>query len=89
MKRYARVQDGLVAELFETDLDISMLFSPDLVWIEIPDATPVVEGWRFDARAFAAPPPAGTAAATVPTIADLQAEIQRLAAQLAALGSRG
>ena len=40
MKRYARVQDGVVAELFETALDITNLFSPELLWTEIPDATP-------------------------------------------------
>jgi len=32
---YARVQDNIVAELFETDLDIKGLFHPDLIWVDV------------------------------------------------------
>ena len=87
MKRYARVRDDIVVELFATDLDIRTLFSPDLVWIEITDATPVSEGWRFGEGRFEAPPVLAPAtAATAPTIAELQLQVQRLSAQIEALG---
>lgn len=88
MKRYARVRDGIVVELFETDLDIATLFSADLVWVAIEDAAPVREGWRYVSGTFSAPVQTAGDAAPAPTLADLQAEFQRLAAQLAALTPR-
>ncbi len=86
MKRYARVQDGLVVELFATELDIKTLFSPDLVWTEITDATPVSEGWQLLEGRFEAPPASAPAAAATPSIAELQLQIQRLSEQIDALG---
>jgi hypothetical protein len=88
MKKYARVQDGIVVELFETDLDILTLFNPNLVWTEITDATPVSESWRFEAGRFEAPAAVVPAPATAPTVAELQLQVQRLSAQLSALGQR-
>lgn len=38
MKNYARIENGLVAELFETAGDMAELFHPALVWIEITAA---------------------------------------------------
>lgn len=34
MKTYARIESGVVVELFETDGDITQMFHPDLVWVE-------------------------------------------------------
>ena len=43
---YARIDNGLVVELFSTELDITQLFHPDLVWAEIPEGTSrPSEGW--------------------------------------------
>ena len=54
MKIYARIQDGAVAELFQTDGDITKMFHPDLVWVEAdPD---VLVGDAYDGRSFSRPP---------------------------------
>lgn len=53
MTRYARIDGGVVAELFDTEADISTLFPPYLVWEECP--LEVREGWSFDGQTFSAP----------------------------------
>ena len=81
MRRYARIQGGLVAELFETEANITTLFNPALVWVEVPERLAVAEGWNFNAGEFtkpAAPPPPAT-----PTLADLQAQLDHLSARIA------
>jgi hypothetical protein len=40
MKTYARIQDGQVAEFFSTDDDITQMFYPSLVWVDVTDITP-------------------------------------------------
>lgn len=83
MKTFARIQDGVVAELFATDADISQLFAPALVWVDLTGISGVVQGWLYDGSTFAAPPP--VPAPPAPSLADLQAQLQALAAQIAAL----
>jgi len=83
MKTFARIQDGLVAELFATDADITELFVPALVWVDVTEVPGVVQGWLYDGSAFTAPPP--VPAPPPPSLADLQAQLQALAAQIAAL----
>jgi len=36
--KYARIQNGVVMEVVETDKDISTLYTPDLVWITCNDS---------------------------------------------------
>lgn len=55
MKNYARIDGGLVAELFSTDGDITEMFHPDLVWVEVPDGVDAATGWAYDNGKFAAP----------------------------------
>lgn len=50
---YARIQDGVVAELFETDADISQLFHADLAWRSCPAGTRV--GDLFQGGLFSSP----------------------------------
>lgn len=64
MKTYARIDNNVVAELFQTDGDIAQLFHPDLVWIDTGN-TPVAIGDTYANGTFAAP--AG------PSLADRQA----------------
>lgn len=45
MKNYARIEGGIVAELFETDGDIAEMFHPDLVWVEVPKGCSPQVGW--------------------------------------------
>lgn len=56
MSQYARIFDGKVAELFETDGDITEMFHPDLIWIEIPSGLNVSIDWTWSADSgFSAP----------------------------------
>ena len=36
--KYARIQNGVVMEIVETDKDISTLYTPDLVWVACNDS---------------------------------------------------
>lgn len=62
MRTYARIVDGIVVELFDTDADIATLFHAEMVWVDITDAKPVrpaerwtavqtAGGWSFSAPA--------------------------------------
>jgi len=87
MKTYARIQDGVVAELLKTDGDITKMFVPSLIWIDVSSNTGIREGWRYDGKSFTAPatipaPPA------VPTLADLQSQLSVLSARVTALSGR-
>jgi hypothetical protein len=86
MKRYARIQDGVVAELLATNGDIVAMFNPALIWIDVSSELEVAEGYSFDGTHFT-PPLVPPAVASVPTIAELQARIAALAAELAALSN--
>lgn len=55
MKTYARIQDGVVAELFETDQDITELFHSDLIWVECTSVDGIAQRWTYDGTVFAAP----------------------------------
>ena len=46
MQTYARIQDGVVAELFTTDRDIATLFHPALQWVNVTDASGTAPGSR-------------------------------------------
>jgi hypothetical protein len=37
MKKYARVWEGELVEFFETDRDMTTLFHPDIIWIDVTD----------------------------------------------------
>jgi len=57
MKKYARIDNGIVAELFETDAEIKKLFHPSLMWVDITDLPhKPLEGWQFKAGVFSAIP---------------------------------
>jgi hypothetical protein len=86
MKKFARIQNGLVAELLMTEGDIATMFSPALVWIDVSSGPRVAECWSFDGTNFA-PPPAPAAAPSAPTISELQARVAILAAELAKLST--
>jgi hypothetical protein len=87
MKTYARIQDGLVAELLKTGGDITSMFNPALVWVDVSSRPGIAEGWHFDGTNFA-PPAAPPPAAPAPTIAGLQAQLAAISAQLATLSGK-
>jgi len=55
MKTYARIDGVEVVELFATDGDITEMFHPDLVWVEITNAADVAVGWTYADGKFSAP----------------------------------
>ena len=44
MKTYARIQDGLVAETLKTEGDITSMFNPALVWVDVSSRPDIAEG---------------------------------------------
>ncbi|PIK75249.1 tail fiber assembly protein [Pseudomonas sp. 382] len=67
MPIYARIEDCRVMELLETDGDITQMFHPSLVWIEVPQDVPATQGWECVEGEFSAPAP------IVPTDEELKA----------------
>lgn len=71
MGAYVRVDNGVVAELFETDGDITEMFNPAIVWVDVTTVAPQPQvGWGYDGHAFTAP-----ASAPVVTLAELRAAL--------------
>lgn len=56
---YARIENGVVPELFETPpgVKIEDCFYPSLVWIEVTDQPQVQPGWTYSGGVFSAPIP--------------------------------
>lgn len=46
MKTYARIENGVVVELFTTDGNMAEMFHPDLIWEDVTNAAGVKEGWK-------------------------------------------
>jgi hypothetical protein len=84
MKMYARIQDGVVAELLRTDGDISTMFHSTISWVDVSSEVGISDGWSFDGKNFT-PQTAVPTVERVPTIPELQAQIAAISAQLAAL----
>ena len=73
----------MVAELFVTEREMAELFHSGLSWVEATGQA-VAEGFRHDGGAFLPPSPPEPEA-TVPSIAELQAQVAELSAKLVAL----
>lgn len=44
--KYALIQNSIISEIFETDGDITRMFHPDLIWLNISKINPEPqEGW--------------------------------------------
>lgn len=53
---YARIYENKVAELFETDDDITQMFHPDLIWVDITNLDPQPgERWNYVDGVFTPP----------------------------------
>ena len=87
MRTYARIQNGIVAEVLKTDGDITHMFNPALVWIDVSSQADIREGWHFDGTHFTAPA-THHASAQAPSIAELQAQLAMLSAQIAILSGQ-
>jgi len=69
MSIYARIQNGVVAELFETDGNIAEMFHADLEWDDVTNISPLPQqGWIKSGSAYVQPQP------PPPTLAQQAAE---------------
>jgi hypothetical protein len=89
MRTYARILNGVVVELFTTAAAIGTLFNPAIIWVDVTGNTTVQIGWvQQSGGGFVAPPtatvPTGAAVAVV-SLANLQAQLSALQAELTAL----
>ncbi len=89
IRTYARIDNGAVAELFSTSGNMCEMFSATLVWIDVTSQPSVAIGWLYDGQSFSAPQPPAVSPLSAATIAELQVQLQSLAAQIAALARTG
>jgi hypothetical protein len=87
IRRFARIGNDIVVELLTTNADPKMLFHASLVWMEVTNQPNVELNWRYANGQFA-PPPASTVTAAQPTVAELKARLDALAAQITVLTAR-
>jgi hypothetical protein len=85
MKTYARLVNGVVAELLCTPQNPSQLFNPALQWVDVTAQTGIQVGDIESGTGFAAPPAPVPVAIQAPSLAQLQSELAALSAQIAAL----
>lgn len=89
MKRYARIEDGLVVEVMSTDADICQLFHKDLKWVLVNNID-VTIGWRQEGDALSPPPPVPVVTAKDPSVqrSEIQTEIALLGKRVAELANQ-
>lgn len=87
MTMYARVEQGVVRELLETEQRIEELYHPDLLWVNIQDTPDVSPGWTVGHEGFAPPESRQEteAAAPVVDIAELVRRVDELREQIRVL----
>lgn len=74
MRTYARIDGGMVAEIFATAGDIVEMFHPSLVWVDVTGAQPAPgPGWSYDGAAFHPPAAASIEQVKAAKIAELTA----------------
>jgi hypothetical protein len=84
MSTYARIQNGVVAEIISTTADPATLFNPALVW-EAVSQSGVTVGWTYANGGFTAPVPPAPPTLTLPSLSQLQTELATIQAQIAAM----
>ncbi len=88
MNTYARIHNGVVAELLTTTADPTTLFNPALVWEPVTSSA-VAVGWLCATGVFSTPPAPSLPVLTTPSLAQLQAELAALTVKIAALSAVG
>ncbi|MGI4802541.1 MAG: hypothetical protein ACRYG8_52625 [Janthinobacterium lividum] len=88
MTMYARVEQGVVRELVQTDQRIEDLYHPDLLWVDVRDTPDVRPGWLVGHEGFAPPEPEDILAVAPPIdIAELVRRVDELREQIRVLAS--
>lgn len=86
MTMYARVEQGVVREIVETDQRIEELYHPDLLWVGIQDTPDVRPGWIVWHDGFAPPEPEEIAPGAPPVdVAELVRRVDELREQIRVL----
>jgi hypothetical protein len=75
MKTYARIDGGKVAELLETDGDITTMFHPDLIWIDCTTVASISVGWIYSGGNFLVPDPPSAGQRGASRITAIDAEL--------------
>lgn len=57
MKTYARIVDGVVVELIETDGNIEEMFHPDFVWTDVSPVAGIAPNWVKTSNGYSPPAP--------------------------------
>lgn len=58
MRSYLLIQEGIAVEFFETDGDMTEMFHPSWIWIDVTDMeVKPSAGWVFEEGTFSPPPP--------------------------------
>ncbi len=83
MATYARLQGGVVAELFTTAGDMAKLFPPGLTWLDVTTTPQAAVGWT--AHGGVPVPPAKVAAHATAAPVSVEASLASVEAQLTAL----
>lgn len=79
---HARIENGIVAEIFATSRPIDGMFCPELTWVPVPAGAAVAPGWAYDGTSFTAPTPPVQTPSMPLTLAELQAQLSALATQI-------
>jgi hypothetical protein len=80
MPIYARISNGVVAEMLTLDGPIAGRFHPSLTWIDVSGKN-VRTGWLAKDGTFTEPPEP-IAALVLPSLASVQAQLAELSAQV-------
>lgn len=56
MKKYARIENDTVVELCQTDGNITEMFHPDFMWVDVTEVSGIKEGWVKSGANFTPPP---------------------------------
>jgi hypothetical protein len=84
MKTYARIANNSVAEILVSATNPSLLFHPALRWVDVTVQPSIKIGYVLRNNVFEPPPPPVPVSIQAPTLAQLQAELATLSAQIAA-----
>lgn len=85
MKKYARVQNGIVAELLVTEGNISEMFAPGIIWVDASSVQNVTEGWLVEGGQFVQPTVPEISNKRLPTLTELRQQLAFLEGRIAEL----